>query len=69
MRPSPADTAQGSVAVDSRSPRCYSGALIGGMLVLKVDNFAPLALAAGLLAIVSFFTYRASRPTPAWAEG
>ena len=43
------------------------GALIGGLLLLKVDNAAPLALATGLLAIVSFFTYRASRATPAWA--
>jgi uncharacterized membrane protein YoaK (UPF0700 family) len=37
------------------------GALIGGLLVLKVDNPAPLALAAGLLAIVTCFAYRASR--------
>jgi uncharacterized membrane protein YoaK (UPF0700 family) len=43
------------------------GALIGGLLVLKVDNPAPLALAAGLLAIVTLFSYRASRGTPAWA--
>lgn len=34
------------------------GALIGGLLALKVDNPAPLAVAAGLLAIVSFFAYR-----------
>jgi len=40
------------------------GALIGGALVLKVDNPAPLALATGLLAVISFFTYRASRATP-----
>jgi uncharacterized membrane protein YoaK (UPF0700 family) len=44
------------------------GALIGGALVLKVDNPAPLALATGLLAIVSFFTHRASRSTPAWTR-
>jgi uncharacterized membrane protein YoaK (UPF0700 family) len=44
------------------------GALIGGLLVLKVDNPAPLALAVGLLAIISLFTYRASRSTPAWAR-
>jgi uncharacterized membrane protein YoaK (UPF0700 family) len=44
------------------------GALIGGLLVLKVDNPAPLALATGLLAVVSLFTYRASRSTPAWAN-
>jgi uncharacterized membrane protein YoaK (UPF0700 family) len=43
------------------------GALIGGLLVLKVDNPAPLALAAGLLAMVSFLAHRASRSTPAWA--
>jgi uncharacterized membrane protein YoaK (UPF0700 family) len=43
------------------------GALFGGLLLLKVNNAAPLALATGLLAIVSFFTYRASRATPAWA--
>jgi uncharacterized membrane protein YoaK (UPF0700 family) len=42
------------------------GARIGGLLVLKIDNAAPLALATGLLAIVSLFTYRASRTTPAW---
>jgi uncharacterized membrane protein YoaK (UPF0700 family) len=44
------------------------GALIGGLLALKVANPAPLALAAGLLAIVSVFTYRASRSTPAWTD-
>jgi uncharacterized membrane protein YoaK (UPF0700 family) len=44
------------------------GALIGGVLVLKVDNPAPLALATGLLAVVSVFTYRASRSTPRWAH-
>jgi uncharacterized membrane protein YoaK (UPF0700 family) len=43
------------------------GALVGGLLVLKGDNAAPLALAAGLLAMVSLVTYRASRSTPAWA--
>jgi uncharacterized membrane protein YoaK (UPF0700 family) len=43
------------------------GALIGGLLVLKIDNAAPLALATGLLAIVSLFTYRGSRAMPAWA--
>jgi uncharacterized membrane protein YoaK (UPF0700 family) len=37
------------------------GALIGGALVLKVDTTAPLALATGLLAVISFVTYRASR--------
>jgi uncharacterized membrane protein YoaK (UPF0700 family) len=44
------------------------GALIGGLLVLKVDNPAPLALATGLLAAISFVTYRASRSTPAWTR-
>ena len=44
------------------------GALIGGLLVLKVDNPAPLALATGLLAVVSFVTYRASRARPEWAR-
>jgi len=43
------------------------GALIG-LLVLKVDNPAPLALATGLLAVVSFVTYRASRARPEWAR-
>jgi uncharacterized membrane protein YoaK (UPF0700 family) len=43
------------------------GALIGGLLVLKVDTAAPLALATGLLATVSLFSYRASRATPACA--
>ena len=43
------------------------GALIGGLLVLKVDNPAPLAVATGLLAAVSLVTYRASRSRPAWA--
>jgi hypothetical protein len=41
------------------------GASIGGLLVLKIDNAAPLALAAALLAIVSLFAYRASRSTSA----
>jgi uncharacterized membrane protein YoaK (UPF0700 family) len=44
------------------------GALIGGALVLKVDNPAPLALAAGLLAVISFVSYRAARSTPAWTR-
>jgi uncharacterized membrane protein YoaK (UPF0700 family) len=44
------------------------GALIGGLLVLKVDNPAPLALATALLAAISFITYRASRSTPAWTH-
>jgi len=44
------------------------GALVGGLLVLKVDNPAPLALATGLLAMVSLLTYRASRSKPAWAD-
>jgi uncharacterized membrane protein YoaK (UPF0700 family) len=38
------------------------GALIGGALVLKVDIPAPLALAAALLAAISFVAYRAARP-------
>jgi uncharacterized membrane protein YoaK (UPF0700 family) len=37
------------------------GALIGGALVLKVDNPAPLALATGLLAVISFVAYRVFR--------
>jgi uncharacterized membrane protein YoaK (UPF0700 family) len=37
------------------------GALSGGLLVLKVDNPAPLALATGLLAAICFFSYRAAR--------
>jgi uncharacterized membrane protein YoaK (UPF0700 family) len=40
------------------------GAVIGGLLVLKIDTAAPLALATGLLATVSLFSYRASRATP-----
>jgi uncharacterized membrane protein YoaK (UPF0700 family) len=37
------------------------GALSGGLLVLKVDTRAPLALATGLLAAISFSAYRAAR--------
>ena len=44
------------------------GALIGGLLVLKADNPAPLAVAAALLAAVSVITYQASRSTPAWTK-
>jgi len=44
------------------------GALIGGALVLKVDNPAPLALATGLLAVISVVAYRASGSTPAWTQ-
>jgi uncharacterized membrane protein YoaK (UPF0700 family) len=44
------------------------GAVIGGLLVLKVDNAAPLAFASGLLAVISFLTYRASRSTPPWTD-
>ena len=38
------------------------GAAIGGLLALKVVNPAPLALAAGLLAIVSLVAYVNQRP-------
>jgi hypothetical protein len=44
------------------------GALIGGALVLKVDNPAPLALATGLLAATAFFAHRASRSAPQWTH-
>jgi uncharacterized membrane protein YoaK (UPF0700 family) len=44
------------------------GALIGGLLVLKVDNSAPLALATALLAMIPLLTYRESRSTPGWAR-
>jgi uncharacterized membrane protein YoaK (UPF0700 family) len=44
------------------------GALIGGALVLRVDNAAPLALATGLLAAISLFAHRASRSTPPWTH-
>jgi uncharacterized membrane protein YoaK (UPF0700 family) len=44
------------------------GALTGGLLVLKIDTPAPLALAAALLAIVCLFSYRASHSTPAQPE-
>jgi uncharacterized membrane protein YoaK (UPF0700 family) len=44
------------------------GALIGGTLVSKVDNSVPLAVAAGLLAAISFSAYSASRSTRAWTR-
>jgi uncharacterized membrane protein YoaK (UPF0700 family) len=44
------------------------GAFIGGLLVLKIDNPAPLALATALLAVVSLVTYRAARGSPAWTH-
>ena len=44
------------------------GALIGGVLVLKVDTAAPLALAAGVLAIVSVLTDRERRSTARWTR-
>jgi hypothetical protein len=44
------------------------GALIGGLLILKVANPAPLALAAGLLALVSLLAYRAGRSAPEWTR-
>jgi hypothetical protein len=44
------------------------GALIGGTLVLKLDNPAPLAMATGLFATISPVTYRASRSTPGWTR-
>jgi uncharacterized membrane protein YoaK (UPF0700 family) len=36
------------------------GALVGGLLVLKVDNPAPLAVATGLLAAISFGAHRSA---------
>ena len=44
------------------------GALIGGLLVLRVDNAAPLALATGLLALISLMSYRAFRSAAEWAR-
>ena len=44
------------------------GALVGGLLVLKVDNSAPLALATGILALVSLLTYLACRSSPEWTR-
>jgi uncharacterized membrane protein YoaK (UPF0700 family) len=44
------------------------GALIGGLLVLKVDNAAPLAVATGLLALISLMSYRAVRSAAEWAH-
>ncbi|HEX9599224.1 MAG TPA: YoaK family protein [Gaiellaceae bacterium] len=44
------------------------GALVGGLLVLKVDNPAPLALATALLAATSLSTHLASRSTPRWTH-
>jgi uncharacterized membrane protein YoaK (UPF0700 family) len=44
------------------------GALIGGLLVLKVDNAAPLAVATGLLALISLVSYRAARSAAEWAH-
>ena len=41
-----------------------SVSFIGGTLVLKVDNPAPLALATALLAGISFSCYRASPARP-----
>jgi uncharacterized membrane protein YoaK (UPF0700 family) len=44
------------------------GALVGGLLALKVDNPAPLALATGLMLIVTLLTHRASRSKPSWTH-
>jgi hypothetical protein len=44
------------------------GALIGGLLVLKVDNAAPLAIATGLLALISVMSYRAVRSAAGWTH-
>jgi uncharacterized membrane protein YoaK (UPF0700 family) len=44
------------------------GALVGGLLVLKVDTSAPLALATGLLAVISLVTYRASGTSADWVR-
>jgi uncharacterized membrane protein YoaK (UPF0700 family) len=44
------------------------GALIGGLLVLKVDITAPLAVATGLLALICLLTYRASRTSAEWTR-
>jgi uncharacterized membrane protein YoaK (UPF0700 family) len=44
------------------------GALIGGLLVLELDNPAPLGLATALLATVALLTYRAGRSEPEWAR-
>jgi uncharacterized membrane protein YoaK (UPF0700 family) len=44
------------------------GALIGGLLILKVDNAAPLAVTTGLLAPISLMSFRAARSAAEWAH-
>ena len=60
------------VAVVRRYPGCPAGVrtlCLSLVMLGLIDSvaLAPLALAAGLLAMVSLVTYRASRSTPAWA--
>ena len=44
------------------------GALIGALLVLHVDDFAPLAVAAGLVALTALAAHRVSRRPGSWAK-
>ena len=44
------------------------GALLGALLALNVDTTAPLAAAAGLLAITALLTHLASRSQAAWTQ-
>ncbi|HEY5318134.1 MAG TPA: YoaK family protein [Solirubrobacteraceae bacterium] len=44
------------------------GALIGGLLVLRVDDFAPLAVATALVALTAIAAHRVSRAPGPWTK-
>lgn len=44
------------------------GALIGAILVLRVDDFAPLAVAAGLVGLTALVAHRVSRRPGPWIK-
>ena len=46
----------------------FVGALIGGVLALQLDTVAPLAAAAGVLAVAAVVTHLVSRTQGGWAS-
>ena len=59
--PSPADAW-------SQSPPCFSGALLGALLVLHVRIVVPLVIALVVIAVVALATYETGKSDPPWTR-
>jgi predicted MFS family arabinose efflux permease len=56
------------VAAERRRVRIALGALAGGLLVVHVNLWLPLAMAAALLAATALVAHRLSGGDDAWAR-